>query len=142
VKTLALSNGDLAVGPAGHQTVTGSSKVRQDLALALGERLGNDRFHPTWGSVLDEYVGQPIGESTMALIQNEVSRVLAQYIAVRDEYIRQDQVNGTRSRFDTSDVVAEVNSIQASQDFDTIRIRVTLRTLAGTQISVNRTVTY
>lgn len=140
MKTLALANGDLVVGPTGHQVVSGSAKIRQDLALSLGEPLGDDRFHPTWGSTLSAYLGQPISESTSALIQSEVSRVLAEYISVHDEYIVQDRMAGGRSRFSTDDVVSEVVSVQASQDLDAIRVRTSLRTLAGTTITVTRTV--
>lgn len=141
MKTLALANGDLVAGPSGHKTITGAAKIRQDLALALGEPLGNDRFHPSWGSVLPSYIGQPIGATTNALIRSEVSRVLAQYVSVHDEYIVLDQQAGNRSRFGTADVVAEILGVSATQDFDTIKVQVSLRTLAGTTITVNRTVT-
>lgn len=141
MKTLALANGDLVVSPTGHKTISGAAKIRQDLALALGEPLRNDRFHPTWGSVLPAYIGQPVDAQSNALVRAEVARVINQYISVHDEYIVADQQAGGRSRFDTSDVVAEVTSVSAVQDFDTIRVAVTLRTLAGTQITVTRTVT-
>jgi phage baseplate assembly protein W len=141
MKTLALANGDLVVTPTGHRTISGSAKIRQDLALALGEPLGDDRFHRSWGSMLLSYIGQPIDTTTNALIRAEVSRVLAQYVSVRDEYILADQQTGSRSRFDTSDVVSEVLGISATQEFDTIKVQVSLRTLAGTTITVNRTVT-
>lgn len=140
MKTLALANGDLVVGPHGHQTLTGAQKIRQDLALALGEPYGGDRFHPTWGSTVPSYIGMPIDSNTRALIETEVSRVLSQYIAVRDEIISEDQRTGGRSRFSTGDVVARVDQIAASQDFDTIRVQVSLTTLAGTRVVVNRTV--
>jgi phage baseplate assembly protein W len=141
VKTLALASGDLVVTPTGHKTISGASKIRQDLALALGEPLGDDRFHRSWGSMLPAYIGAPTDATTNALIRSEVSRVLSQYVSVHDEYIVADQQAGGRSRFDTADVVSEITSISVAQDFDTIRVAVTLRTLAGTQISVTRTVT-
>lgn len=141
MKTLALANGDLVAGPTGHKTISGAAKIRQDLALALGEPIGDDRFHPSWGSLLPSYIGQAIDAQTNALIRSEVSRVLAQYVSVRDEYITLDQQSGARSRFDTADVVSEILSVSAVQDFDTIKVQVSLRTLAGTLITVNRTVT-
>lgn len=141
MKTLALANGDLVIGSHGHQTISGAPKIRQDLALALGEPLGNDRFHRLWGSTLPAYIGQPISDTTQAEIQAEAQRVINQYISVHDEYIVADQQVGGRSRFGTADVVSEVTAISVNQDFDTIRVGVSLRTLAGTTITVNRTVT-
>lgn len=141
MKTLALANGDLVIGAHGHQTITGAAKIRQDLALALGEALGNDRFHRLWGSTLPAYIGQPISDSTQAEIRAEVERVINQYVSVHDEYIVLDQQAGGRSRFGTADVVSEVTAISVAQDFDTIKVAVSLRTLAGTTITVNRTVT-
>lgn len=141
MKTLALANGDLVVSAHGHRTITGAAKIRQDLALALGEPLGNDRFHRLWGSTLPAYIGQPIDDSTQAEVEAEARRVINQYISVHDEYIVADQQVGGRSRFGTADVVSEVTAISVNQDFDTIRVGVSLRTLAGTTITVNRTVT-
>jgi hypothetical protein len=140
MKALALSNGDLVVGHQGHSTVSGSSKIRQDLALALGEPLGDDRFHPEWGSVLPFYIGGPVSDDVQAIVRSEVSRVLSNYIAVRDEYILEDRLSGSGSRFDSSDVVSSVDSISAKVDMDAIRITVALTTLAGTKVKINRTV--
>lgn len=144
MKALALSNGDLVVSQHGHATISGPSKIRQDLALALSEPLGDDRFHTEWGSVLPSYIGLPITGQTQSLVQSEVSRVLAYYITVRDEYIYQDRLSGSRSRFDSSDVVSTINSIGVSispNNADTIQVKISLTTLAGNMITINRTVT-
>lgn len=141
MKTLALASGDLVVGHGGHALISGSQKIRQDLALALGETLGHDRFHRSWGSTLPAFIGQNIDSSTNAAIRAEAQRVVAQYISVHDDYIQADQVAGGRSRFGTADVVGDVTAISATQNFDTIKVQVSLRTLAGTTITVNRTVT-
>ena len=60
MKSFALQNGDLVLGQGGLLTVTGPSKVRQDLSIAMREPVGCDRFHPNWGSVLPNYIGEPI----------------------------------------------------------------------------------
>ena len=144
MKALALSNGDLVVSQRGHATISGSAKIRQDLALALSEPLGDDRFHTDWGSVLPSYIGLPITSRTQSLVQAEVSRVLAYYITVRDEYIIQDRLNRSRSRFDSSDIVSTIDSIGVSispNNADNIQVKISLTTLAGNTITINRTVT-
>jgi hypothetical protein len=140
VKTLALVNGDLVVGPSGHATITGHAKIRQDMALALGEPLKNDRFHPDWGSVLPTYIGQPIDDETDMLVRAEVARVIDQYMSVQQREIGRDSRAGAVSRFDTGDVISQVLAISARVNYDSILVTVSLVTLSGTRVNIKRTV--
>jgi phage baseplate assembly protein W len=140
LKTLLLSQGDLVLGPGGHATVTGSGKVRQDLALALGEELGHDRFHREWGSVVTRFVGAPINAETEIAIYSEVARVLASYIQAQRNALTRDGLNETISRYTTSDVVQAVLSIDAKVGFDTIFISTVLQVASGETVTINRTV--
>lgn len=142
MKTLALVNGDLVVGQGGHATVSGAAKIRLALALALGEYFGNDRFHPTqWGSNVIDHIGKPIDITVQADVESEVSRVLAQYIAIQDQEIYTDYQNGRRSRFATADIIRNVKSIDVTVNLDSINISLSLVTLAGSTVDLNRTVT-
>lgn len=140
MKTLALQSGDLVVGPNGHKTITGSAKIRQDLALALGEPYGNDRFHPDWGSVLPNYIGRPIGPDTEMLVRSEAARVVQVYIDVQTAEIVNDTLAARRSRFTTADVVARLDNINTQISFDSIRIKLSLVTQSQEALSVSRTV--
>lgn len=141
MKTLALQGGDLVVGSTGHATITGSKKIRQDLALALGERYGNDRFHPTWGSTLPNYVGRPTSSDSDLIVRSEVARVVQYYIDGQQAQIATDSLSGTRSKFTTSDVVAQLNNIVTRVDFDTIHVKISLSTQAQENLTLTRTVT-
>lgn len=141
MKTLALQSGDLVVsGRDGHKTITGTAKVRQDLALALGEPYGDDRFHPQWGTVLSSYVGTPISAETELLIRSEVARGVQSYIAVQRNEIINDSLQGNRSRYSTADVVAEVTSIDVQIAWDQARVALTLRTASSTTVSITRSI--
>jgi phage baseplate assembly protein W len=141
LKTLALVNGDLVATATGHATVSGTSKVRQDLSLALGEPWGTDRFHADrWGSVLMDYIGTPITDDLQFQVRSEVLRAISQYIAIQDTEIYRDQTRGTRSRYATADVVRQVTGIEVTPEMDKIRIRVDLVTQAGAEVRLNRTV--
>jgi phage baseplate assembly protein W len=140
VKTLALANGDIVVAPGGYATLTAAPKIRQDLALALGEPLGNDRFHPEWGSVLPTYIGQPIDDETDMLVRAEVARVIEQYMSIQQRDISRDAQNGASSRYSTQDVVAGVQDIVVNVRYDTIQITVALLTQAGVRLNIKRTV--
>lgn len=139
MKTLALQGGDLVIGQAGHKTVTGLAKIRQDLALALGEELGNDRFHATWGSTLPKFVGVPITGDTEMLVRSEVARVIQAYINIQQAEIVNDNLIGKRSSYSTADVVAAVTDISTVVSYDTVRVKVSLRTLSQQNVSINRT---
>lgn len=141
MKTLALANGDLVATATGHGTVSGTRKVHQDLALALGEPWGTDRFHAKqWGSILMDYIGSPITQSLESDLRDEVLRVISQYIAIQDQEVYSDMTRGTRSRYATADVVRQVTGITVTPETDKIRVLVNLVTQAGAEVQLSRTV--
>lgn len=141
MRTLQLRNGDLVVGTTGHQVVEGTQKIRQDLALALGEPYGDDRFHPSWGSMLPRYVGDTATEETRALVISETARVLQAYVDSQATDVLQDSLAANRSRYATADVVRQVDAIDATLSLDTIQLKVSLTTQAGQDVVLSRTVT-
>lgn len=140
MKTLALAGGDLVVGPTGHGTISGARKIRQELALHLGETYGSDRFHPEMGSVLVDYIGEMIDDETEMLVRAEIGRVVQQYIGIQQREVLRDHLAARASRFDSSDVVTGIRDVTAKVDFDSILVSVSLLTQAGETIQVNRTV--
>lgn len=140
MKTLLLAQGDLVVTPRGHATVTGSGRVKQDLALALGEELGHDRYHREWGSVVARFVGGAITPATELAVISEVNRVLGVYITAQRNSIQRDSLRQQISRFSTADVVQSVKSINAKINLDTITITVVLETGSRETVTITRTV--
>lgn len=138
--TLALSGGDLVVGPGGLQTATGPAKIRQDVALALGERYGADPYEPLWGSVLPAYIGEPITDDTPALVQAEVNRVLQQYINNQQAVLKAASANNQSVSLTTADIIRTVNSVDVAVYFDTVKVVINLTTMAGQNMVVSRTV--
>jgi phage baseplate assembly protein W len=141
METLALSSGDLVPAGGGYQTISGPDKIRQDMALALGEELGHDPYHPEWGSTLPSYVGSPLTSDVQVAIQAEVARVLAAHMAVQQQVVAQDSVQGSVSRFDTSDVIGTVNGISVTNPAsDALMITASITTLAGQTVTMTKTV--
>jgi phage baseplate assembly protein W len=141
VKTLALSGGDLVIGPGGLQLVSGAAKIRQDLALALSEEYGTDPYHPEWGSVLPRYVGQPVDSDTKLLVQAEVNRVVQQYMAGQQARLSAATTSNQATTMTTSDVVRSMDGIDVVVEYDFVRILITLTTMSGQTLNVTRTVT-
>lgn len=138
MQTLGLINGDFALDGGDILTLTGSDKIRQDLALALNEEFGSDRFHPQWGSIIKQYLGQLINAQLQLLVKAEVLRVAKNYIAVQQaEIIGNTQVD-VAGVFDTTDVVRQITSVNTHATFDTINVVLTLQTLARTTVTIRK----
>jgi hypothetical protein len=140
VKTLALSGGDLVVGPGGLQMQDGPAKIRQDLALALGETYGADPYHSGWGSVLGQYLGEPTDADTPMLVQAEVNRILQQYMTNQQQQLATAAANQQQHTITTSEIIQTVNSVDVSVLYDSVTVIISLTTMAGQTLQISRTV--
>lgn len=141
MRTLALINGDLSINPDGSYLLyNGAARIRQDLQLALSEEYGTDRFHPTFGSIVRSYLGNPISAQTEQLVRAEVNRIIQNYIVLQQNEVIQDTVVDVAGRFDTSDVVRNVEKVEAKTLLDAIYIHATLITLARKTVTISKQV--
>ena len=140
MKTLLIENGDFVIGPGGFVSVDGPMKVKQDLAVAVREPYGSDRFHPRWGSLLHEYVGMAADDEMDLRVRAEITRLIQNYQFSQGQILERDTMRGRRSRFSTGELVDALQSIEVRQEFDRYHVRVTLRTLGRQEISLVRTV--
>lgn len=141
MKSLALIQGDLAIdGTGDYLTFSGVDRIRQDMTLALTEEYGSDRFHPAWGSILKEYIGQPITPELEQAVKAEVNRVVQNYIVLQQQEVLRDSQFDVQGRFDTSDVVRGISNIQVRMLLDAIYVSATLTTLARDTVTISRQV--
>jgi phage baseplate assembly protein W len=129
VRTLAIEGGDLVLTGGAYRSYEGVAKVAQDLRMALGEPLGNDRFHPGWGSRLFDFIGVPLDEATRFAVEQECNRVIGLYVAVQRDKIQRDTLAAARSRYRTSEVVAQVQGVEVQMVEDRVQVRVMIRTV-------------
>lgn len=142
VKTFALVNGDLAIdGDGQYLMFSGSARIRQDLQLALTEEYGSDRFHPKWGSTVKQYLGFPVTGAVTSRVKAEVNRVVHNYVTLQKAEVLRDSVVDVKGRFDTSDVVRFVQSIEATPTWDAIQVQAKLQTVNRETITISRQVT-
>lgn len=138
MQTFGLVHGDLDISGGGYVLLTGADRIRQDLALALMEEYGSDRFHPGWGSVISRYIGQVLTPELQQLVRAEVNRVIQNYISIqRAEVLRDSQVD-IAGRFNTNDVVRRLISVTTSTRFDRIDAVITLETLARETVQIKK----
>lgn len=138
MQTIGLVNGDFALDSGNFLTLTGKDKIRQDLALALTEEFGDDRFHPQWGSIIKRYLGQLINSQLQLLVKAEVLRVVKNYIAVQQAEVLADTQVDVVGRFSTADVVRQVLSVSATSTYDTINVVLVLETLDRTTVQIRK----
>lgn len=134
------STGDLDLDNGGYAMVTGAPKIEQDLGLALREPFGQDRFHPRWGSLIPDYIGDPITPAMPGTLHAEVNRIVGNYIQLQTILLNEDARLGQRPRLQASGVVASIDAVFAKQVADKIYLRVELTTLGGQKVTISSAV--
>jgi hypothetical protein len=130
--SLKVLNGDLSINAGKFDVVEGSNKLTQDLTLWLTERYRDDRFHPTYGSILDGYIGGVINaDETVVRIQSETLRVLSNYQQVQLARFREDP-----GKFQPSELLQSVNGVDVSISYDKVIVLVRITTAARTTTSI------
>jgi hypothetical protein len=137
MKTFALRGGDLVLQSGSYAMATGHEKIHQDLRCALLEPVGNDRFHPAYGSQIDRFIGGLADEQTAFLVRQEIARVLSNYVAIQQDRISRDLQAGAKSRFVRSEIIANIDDIAVSVVDDTARITISIRTMEGSPVTLN-----
>jgi len=117
--SLRVANGDLALSGSQLDVVYGTNKLVQDLTLWVAERYGVDRFHPWFGSQLENYIGGVISTNTQAMVQGEVNRVLDNYQRVQARNFQQSP-----SLYSLTEILNTVNSVVASITYDEVDVSV------------------
>ena len=140
MKQLQLRDGDLVLGSGGLGIVEGAARLAQDLGCAVREEIGTDRFHPKWGSTLNDFIGREADVDTASLIQSEMGRVIQNYVVIQSDQITKDSDAGLRSRFKSGDVIVGIGSIQTQRQADKINVRASVQAASGETVTVTRTV--
>ncbi|HEY6021107.1 MAG TPA: hypothetical protein VIY48_14725 [Candidatus Paceibacterota bacterium] len=131
--SLKVVNGDLSITAGKFDLVQGSDKLKQDLTLWLTERYRDDRFHPTYGSILDGYIGGVIdANKTIVMVQSETLRVLGNY-----QQIQMARFRESPSKFQPSELLQSVNGVNVSLSYDKVIVLVRITTAARTTTSIS-----
>lgn len=139
--TLEITNGDLVLANGAFATITGPTKVSQDIEIATLTPYGSDRFHPRYGSVFASYIGQPITPQTSALISAELTRVINNYMAVQLSKVKTAAQAGLSSPFSQGELVQAIGTINVSQQYSRFQVTASVTTASGQQVNVSTTIT-
>lgn len=136
MKALLLRDGDLVTRAGDYATVSGPSRVVQDLRLHLGEPLGNDRFHTGFGSTLGDWIGQTLGEAVRMDVENEVRRVVNNYTSLQSDVIQSDALSDVRPSLSATEVLTEISAISAVIRTDVVAVTITLALASGSRVTL------
>jgi hypothetical protein len=130
--SFAVVNGDLSITAGKFDLVDGQAKLVQDLSMWLIERYRDDRFHPTYGSILDGYIGGVINaQDTIVRVQSEVLRVLSNYQQIQLARFKQ-----VPTKFQPSELLQQVNGVDVSLNYDQVIVLIRITTAAKTSTTV------
>lgn len=124
--SLAVADGDLVQQGSQLALVWGQDKLLQDVDLWLRERYGIDRFHVTMGSVLQDFIGGIVDESTRAEVQSEILRVLQNYQAVQLRKFKQNP-----QMLSATELLISVDDVQTTVSYDTVSAWIKMRNATG-----------
>ena len=128
--SLALQNGDLVTQGSTLAIVSGTGKLKQDMSLWLTERLGVDRFHPRYGSVLPDFIGGVIDMTTQSKVQGEVDRVLGNY-----QTIQTASFAANPQLFSFDELLSALNYVNVGLTYDTVSVAVGVTTGSGAPVT-------
>lgn len=133
--SLRITNGDLDASTNVLGVVFGVEKLTQDLSLWLRERFGLDRFHPNYGSTLDNYIGNVIDNISQHELEVETTRVLSLYQQIQYVALQRDP-----GKYSLDELLNKVDEIKCQLSYDTVNINVKFTTAQGTPGVVNQIV--
>ena len=140
---LKITNGDLAVmGDGNCVLVTGRERLVQEISHWLLEPLGTDSLYNRFGSTLDQIIGSPMLPEYMAEVRSEVGRVLQNYMAYQTRRMNEDRLKGEDvflRNWSDEDIVDVLDGISVKAVADTLKVTVKLTTVAGTKLTIERT---
>ena len=132
--TLSVKDGDWDFSDRRGRVVTGRPKLVQQLGIWVAEQLGVDRFHPNYGSSLQDMVGLPRSAATKMGGEKELRRVCINYMnhqaALFDEH---------PADFSKDEVIVSVVYVESYYLGVELHATVFVRTLAGTTESLDFT---
>lgn len=137
MKTLALQDGDLALNGNAYAMVEGIDRVKQQIGLCLRELYGTDRFHPRWGSVLPQWIGRAIVDSSLPIeLKSELSRVVRNFVNSQNAAIERRAIRGYRPVTNPGEIITNINSIDTEQRQDVIIAKMSLQTAGGQTFTI------
>lgn len=143
-----VSSGDLVLTGSSFGTVVHEQKLVQDLRHWILTRMGDDFFHPNYGSFIDggttpdgRHVDSVIGEMNWKLIQlqiaAEIRRVGSAYQRMQIDRARIDRDRYGKSTLTGGEILAAITTIDFFPSADILRVEVKIQSARSNVATLN-----
>ncbi len=147
--SLKIKDGDIVPSNGKLKTIEGLEKLIQDLRLWLLEALGTDRFHPKFGSSLDDEIGTIDPKIASVNVKAEILRVLQNYQVAQSNKIQKEKwiyQNSIMKQgywiMSKEEVLSSINGIQISTQGSIMNVQVSLTTYSGVEAILPLTIDF
>lgn len=113
--SFGVKNRDIALKGSQVNIVYGVAKLEQDIGIWLKERYKSDRFHMTYGSVLDNFIGSIIDDNTTEIVRSEILRVLRNYQSLQLRRLKENP-----QLLQADEILVEVQDINVRVSYDSV----------------------
>ena len=115
---LKIKNGDLTIDSSGGLSiVSGNSKIRQDIVKILLTKIGENKFHPRYGSEIGMIkVGQVTDQSIIEMdLKRSVEEAIRYLISLQN-------YQSKRQNLSLSEIILDISSIETERDITDPRL--------------------
>lgn len=138
---LTITNGDLVLSRIGSSTqlaqVDRKAKLIQDLNLWLLEYYGIGYSTPSFGSILESFIGQYDPPILLPMVQQEIQRVLSLYQTYQSNLLKQAQSRNALANWSKDQVIQSITAVTATSQGTQISATIMITTLAGSKFPIN-----
>jgi hypothetical protein len=146
--SLAVRNGDLALGGARLGEVRGEAKLVQDLKHALLEHMGTDPYHLTYGSLIDggrradgtevdSLIGTTDWDWISLQVRSDVSRIVGDHQNRQLDRAQNDRYRYNKATLSANETIHTLDNIDLIQAGDRLMVKIFITTLAGNPLTIN-----
>lgn len=127
--SLRLKNGDFVPTGGSYALAQNETKLVQDLKCWILEELGEDPFHPTYGSDIngDDIIGQESGFAAIEL-DSELRRIVTEYQKQQVARARREQLTQGKITLGRGEILVGLTDIQLTQNQDRLVAKLSLIT--------------
>ncbi len=131
MKCLRILDGDISFTTGRRaEFVYGKDKLLQDLKLWLMEPFGIGPTTPSFGTSLNEMIGEDRADALVAKVRAEIQRVLSLYQAFQFERLRLAKKNGTLAYWSRQEILQEITDVRVNATLDRVEVVVSLTTMS------------
>lgn len=127
--SLRLQNGDFVPSGGSYALAQNETKLVQDLRCWILEELGDDPFHPTYGSKIngDEVIGQQTQFAVIEL-EGEIRRIVTELQKQQIARARREQLTQGKVTLSRGEVLISLSGIELVQNQDRLSAKLSLIT--------------